>query len=95
MLADSDRIRITDYDTTETGSGSGDNVFVLDLKNEISDYNQDSLQLELLNATSYLTVYNLLQSDEGYYSCSADNGVDNFINSTKTSEAFVTVQSKL
>ncbi len=65
-----------------------------DFFDEMDDFKQYSLQYELLSTTSYLTIYNLLYIDEGYYSCISDNGVDNVINSTNQSEAFITVQSQ-
>lgn len=98
-LINENRTFIASYDITIfDGSGSGldldmsifDQEEGFDLNREIEN---NSLHLQLLNDASYLVIEDLVHSDEGYYSCSAANGIDNHINAVNSTEAFVTVQS--
>ena len=94
-LHDTDRITIATYDITELeGSSSGMEDIENFLDSQLDEYNPNILHSQLLNVTLYLVISDLERNDEGYYSCAANNSIENFIDATITSDAFVTVQRK-
>ncbi len=96
-MHDTDRITIATYDITEL-EGSGSGLGLEDIENfldsQLDGYDRDFLHSQLLTTTLYLVISDLVRKDEGYYSCSANNDIENFIDATTTSDAFVTVQRK-
>lgn len=92
VLLATNRTVISEYDISiEVGSGSA----VEDMETFLDEAMQPIYgQPALVNVTSYLVIYGLIFTDEGYYSCSAENSIDNSITYINTSEAYVIVQSK-
>lgn len=93
VLSANNRTVISQYDILiEDASGSA----VQDIEMFMDELISDPMDSKpaLMNVTSYLIIYELVFSDEGYYSCSAENSVPNSVSFTNTSEAYVIVQSK-
>ena len=90
------RTHIASYDITETGSGFGSGIgakFIQPAeKRQVLD--EGEIQSTLLSAQSYLVIFDLVLEDEGYYTCMAENGIENHIDSVGNVESFITVQSK-
>ena len=86
QLMTGNRTRITDFNPTGSGFGSG---------NDLLEPIQPDEESEFPTITSYLVIDDLIhEEEEGYYMCQGFNDVANLIGATDSNEAFITVQSK-